>query len=441
MGISQELSRTLDWLCREDPLADPAVAGKARMLLLDTVGCMVAGLASPELQRLVKTLAAQAPGAVRLPGAAAPLTPHHAACVAGMAAGWDEACEGLARAHGRPGLHAIPPVLALGTSQGIGLGRALAAVVVGYEVAGRLGEALRIRPGMHVDGMWGLFGAVASAGRLMGLDARSLMAAINAAACHLPYSLYLPVSAGTTSRMSAVGHAAAQGMLQAAGAVAGLTAPEDALETLNVHVFGGERTPPPLAEPGTWLILEGYLKPYAAVRHVHYGAAAAVQWRLAHGEDTFGITGIELSVYEEALTYCGNRAPVSPIQAQFSLAYGLAWALGHGDLTPEAYLTDALQDPEVRRLEALVKVVRDEQLTGEGRRGATLTVCSAGGEETYSADRVPGDPALPMTEAEVSAKFMRYAGPHIGPDAAQAMSEALLEGRLEQPLDKVFLGA
>ena len=443
MGISTDLTHTLDWLFRDDPLADPSVAERSRLLLLDTAGCMIAGLARPELRTLVKTLAAQAPGTVRLPGAGAALTPPHAAYVAGMAAGWDEACEGLARAHGRPGLHAIPPVLALGLDGTVQLGRALRAVTVGYEIGGRLGEALRIRPGMHVDGMWGLFGAAASAGWLMGLDAGAIAAAIQGAACHLPYSLYLPVSAGATARISSVGHAATAGMLQAAAAAAGMTAPPDALEVLDAHIFdqdiaGQDHRPKSLAAPGEWLLPQGYLKPYAAVRHVHYGAAAAAQWHAGHGPDTSPVKGLELSVYEEALRYCANRAPGTAIQAQFSLSYGVARTLMHGDLAPDAYSPGALRDPEVMRLEALVKVGEDRPLTLENRRGATLTVRTGASEERITVDSVPGDPALPMTPGQVLAKFLRYAAPHIGQEPAQRMADALLEGPLERPLTEVL---
>lgn len=434
MTLSAGLIDALEWLFQDDPLASPPVEQKTRLLILDTVGCMIAGLARPELRKLVETFSAQAPGTVLLPGAMAPLTPPHAAYVAGMAAGWDEACEGLARAHGRPGLHAIPPVLGLGMGNAGCLGRALRAVAVGYEVGGRLGEALRIQPGMHVDGMWGLFGATASAGWLMGLDASGIAAAINASACHLPYSLYLPVTAGATARISSVGHAAAQGMLQAAAAAAGMTAPENALEVLDVHVFSRKERKISLAAPGNWLILEGYLKPYAAVRHVHYGASAAAQWNNRHGGDTSAVTGLELSVYEEAMRYCGNRAPGSAIQAQFSLSYGLAWALMHGDLAPDAYTPGALSDPEVVRLEALVKVTQDDRLTRENRRGAGLTVHTGGGAENFTVDKVPGDPDLPMTPQQVVDKFLRYAAPHIGHEAAQAMADALMEGGHELPL-------
>ena len=45
-------------------------------------------------------------------------------------------------------------------------------VIAGYEVGGRMGEALRIRPGMHVDACWPALGAAAGGVRLCGGSAR-----------------------------------------------------------------------------------------------------------------------------------------------------------------------------------------------------------------------------------------------------------------------------
>ncbi len=67
-------------------------------------------------------MAALQPDPVRLPGVAHPLSLGDAAYVAGLVACWDEACEGLPRAHGCPGLHAFGPVLALGLGRGASLG-------------------------------------------------------------------------------------------------------------------------------------------------------------------------------------------------------------------------------------------------------------------------------------------------------------------------------
>ena len=42
------------------------------------------------------------------------------------------------------------------------------------------------------------------------------------------------------------------------------------------------------APPGTWLLEEAYLKPFAGVRHAHYGAAAAIFVNTARGAGGHG---------------------------------------------------------------------------------------------------------------------------------------------------------
>lgn len=434
--MARDLDAVLDWLVADRPIATPQVEEKARLLLLDTLGCAIAGFAKPELKALVGNLSSVEAGDIALPGCPKPLSPLSAAYVMGIAACWDEACEGLARAHGRPGLHSIPPALALGLARDGTLGETLDAIVAGYEVAGRLGEALRIRPGMHVDGTWGTFGAATAAAFLTATDPGSVRAiaaaAIEAAACQLPYSLYLPITQGATVRNAYVGHAATQGVLLAQTALAGVTSPAGALEGYDRLALGHERDAVPVAPAGEWLILQGYLKPFAAVRHVHYGAAAAIAWRSRH--ETRDIERLRLSIYEEARTYCGNRNPATAIQAQFSLSYGLAWSLLHGDLGPEAYLAESLSDPEVVRLERLVEIETDEALTEAGRRGARLAVGIGDEDTTVSVDRVPGDPDLPLSRGETLAKFLRYASPHIGAEPAERLAASLLEGGLDRPV-------
>ncbi|WP_376098480.1 MmgE/PrpD family protein [Roseomonas sp. CCTCC AB2023176] len=154
--LSAQVAALLDHLWMHPPA--PEVLARARLLLLDTLACAIAGAAAPELRALARDLARSGPGTLRPTGISETLDPPSLALLLGTAACWDEACEGLARAHGRPGLHTIPAVVALALRDGATLGATLDAIVVGYEVAGRLGEVLRIRPGMHVDGTWGASG-------------------------------------------------------------------------------------------------------------------------------------------------------------------------------------------------------------------------------------------------------------------------------------------
>ncbi len=435
MSMSKPLSEIIVWLFAENPLETPAVNGRARLLFLDTLGCMIAGLAKPEPKALIAALAALEPGNVKLPGAALPLTAGSAAYVAGLAACWDEACEGLPRAHGRPGLHAFAASLGLALARDHSLGETLSALVAGFEVAGRLGEVLRIPPGMHVDGTWGTFGAVTAAARLLHLSPALTTDALQGAACQLPWSLYLPIARGATVRNAYVGEAARRGIFQALAAQAGVTAPPGAIETFDRLALGGDPGSKALAPAGEWLVEEGYLKPFAAVRHVHYGAQAAIDWRRRHAQvNTAGVNALDLYIYGEAMTYCGNRAPRTPIQAQFSLSYGLAWTLARGDLAPDAYNAASLNDAEVHRLEALVTITEEARFTNENKRAARLTVGTVEGSETFTVEAVPGDADLPLSPKAVGDKFIRYVAPILGPSRAAKLAAAVNDAPLSASL-------
>ena len=429
--LTTDLAATVAWLWRDDPLTAPEIETRARQLLLDCVGCALAALVKPAVVRLAATLGAEAGGAVTVPATAARLTTANAAALLGAAICWDEACEGLPRAHGRPGIHAAAPALALGLARATPLGDVLRALVAGYEVGGRLGAVFRIKPGMHVDGTWGAFAAVAAAARLDGLDAATTLDALNAAACQLPFSLYLPIAEGHTARNLYLGHAAQLALLSVAAASVGIGAPIEGVATQR-RLALGLADDIALAPPGEFLLLEGYLKRFAGVRHAHYGVACARLWRAAVGADPGAIHALTLATYPEALTYASNRAPRTAIQAQFSLSYALARALVAGTLEPDAYATDALADPLTQRLERLVELVVDPALA-DGIRGATLTVVSDRGTWRGDATDSADDPERPLDAAAVEEKFRRYAAPALG-----ARAVAVADLILRAPLDTRF---
>ncbi|WP_439578898.1 MmgE/PrpD family protein [Elioraea sp.] len=398
------------------PPSGSGAEAKARLLLLDTLGCAVAGLAHPRPRALAAALASWMPGPVQLAGAA--LSRAGAAAVLAASACWDEANEGLARAHGRPGLPVAPLALAA-LADGATLGEAVAAYALGYEVAGRAGELWRIRPGMHVDGSWHALGAATAAARLAGGDAATCARAVRLASCQVPFALYAPIAAGMDGRNSYPAHAALLGALAGAAAVARMDAPAgwfDEARRIALGLEGGAAEP-----PDTWLLEEAYLKPYAGVRHAHYAAAAAQALRVRTGPRR--VARVRLSTYGEALRYAGNRAPRAAITAQFSLSWAVAATLTQGDLGPAAYTDAALGDPALRALEASVELVEDGSHPG---RFATLTVTLDDGtveEETVTS--AVGDPDRPMTAEQAEAKFRRFAA-GLGEARAAAIAELLL---------------
>jgi len=431
-----QLRAVLDWLAETPPTADQAVAARARLLLLDTLGCALAGLGRDEVAAYVARLSAG--DATACPGFPPGLSPSHLGQAMALAACWDEACEGMAAAHGRPGLHAVPAAVALALESDARLADTLDALVVGYEIGARLGAAWRIRAGMHVDGTWGTIAAAASAAAVMHARARDALSnAVEAAACLIPASLYAPARQGATTRNLYAAHAVSRGIETALALTAGITAPQQAIGQAAALTFDPTQAVA-LTPPGPWLVLQGYFKPFAAVRHVHYGAQAGLDWRATFGTDTESITAIGLQTYPEAATYCGNRAPTTAIQAQFSLTYGLAHALARGGLGPDAYDVNALRDPEINRLEALTVV--EETGAFDTGRGATLTIEANGRETNVSVDRVDGDTDQPMTREAVVAKFLKFATPRLGAETAVDLAHRIVDTPLSQPLTRVLSG-
>jgi 2-methylcitrate dehydratase PrpD len=391
-----------------------SVADAARLLLLDSLGCMIAGLGHATPRRFAEALAITMPGAVHLPGCAAELAEAGAAAVLASAMCWDEANEGLARAHGRPGLAVAPLCIAALAAGRVSPRAAHAAFALGYEIAGRAGEIWRIRPGMHVDGSWHALGAAAAAARLAGGDAAEVARAIRLAACQIPFALYAPIAAGMDGRNSYPAHAVLLGAMAAAAARAGMEAPADGLAEARrialLHETAAARAP-----AGEWLIGQAYIKPFASVRHAHYAAAAALELRAGIAGRLGDVAALRLETYAEALRYAANRAPARAIQAQFSLSWAVAAALMQGDLGPAAYTDATLADPALRRLEALVELAEDTALTKAERRGARLIVKMASGEcHQASVGAIAGDPGHALDEAAVMAKCQRFAAPVVG---------------------------
>ena len=434
--------------------ASEAAANAARLILLDTIGCMLAGREAPEVMAFEENFSALESGPFTFPGGRR-LSLNAAAQTGAMAATWDEACEGHAYAHGRPGVPAVAALLPLAVASERGLDATVDALALAYEVGARAGGWLRIKPGMHVDGVWPALGVAAGVARLIGLNSHGIARAIDIAACQLPASIYLPVTQGKTARNTYLAHSASLGMQAAFSAQAAITAPDDALAYYAANFSAA--VPDALPAPREELILDAYIKPHAAVRHVHYGAEMARSAREELGSgasaglgasagsakdasagspapaiiSTAGITRITLATYREATVYCGNRAPQTPIQAQFSLSFGIAAMLRFGVLDSSVYRREKFEDPELRRLEALVEISIDRALEDQGRRGGSLMISDGYKDIERDVRAIPGDATMPLSAEEVAAKFMRYSKARVPHEKSFVFANALLASEVD----------
>ena len=142
----------------------------AKLVLLDTVGVMLAGSMEPEVAaaraRLTETGGRGA--TIYAPGWPA-TDPRTAALLNGLAGRSIELCEGHRYVSCQGSVQVLPTALASAEWLGRSGREALAALILGYEVAARIGAAITARPLAHQNGQAPLLGAVAAGARLRGL--------------------------------------------------------------------------------------------------------------------------------------------------------------------------------------------------------------------------------------------------------------------------------
>ncbi len=171
------MGRQIEELARfvaETRLADipEAVRAHAKITLLDTLGVILAGHRRPEVAALRERLAGGS-GATIYARGWPQSDARTAALLNGIAGRAIELCEGLRLVSGQAAMQVLPGVLAVGEEAGSSGGEILAALILGYDVAGRLASGFTPRPLAHQNGQVSLLAAAAAgAGRSCGVSTR-----------------------------------------------------------------------------------------------------------------------------------------------------------------------------------------------------------------------------------------------------------------------------
>ena len=212
------------WDDQQRPSQHPIIKA-TRLVLLDTAAAIVNGLAESKIQAYAQNNAILEQGYLHFPGSQT--IPEHAwpdqrafdsstmeRTGRGPCNVTRKACSARGAALHRPW-----------TQSSASLHQILQAVMEGYEIGARLGEAYAVPRGEHVDGTWGTVAATTSACRLLENSHGQTQGAINAALCQMSRSLFAQVDSGAESRLLASGLSAVKGLQLAIGAKAGLHGP------------------------------------------------------------------------------------------------------------------------------------------------------------------------------------------------------------------------
>src|SRR5579862_6446304 len=213
----------------------PAVVGKAKDIVADTVAACICGAEMPWSRIVIDYAERTGPGGVsRILGRCTQVQAPSAALANGALAHAFE-LDSLTRpgAGAHPGATVLPPALAV--AQEIGAtGKALiAAVVAGNEVMIRIGRATghtNEARGFHAPGTTGPFGAAVACGLLLGLDERKMTNAIGIAGSLAGGLLEFAKGDGGMVKRLHLGRASEAGVMAASLAAAGFTGPRTIIE-------------------------------------------------------------------------------------------------------------------------------------------------------------------------------------------------------------------
>jgi 2-methylcitrate dehydratase PrpD len=396
------------------------VLALARFSLLDWMACGVAGMGEPLAGKL-RTLAEAeggAPVASVIGGGKAPA--RMAALVNGAtshALDYDD----THFAHvGHLSVGIYPAVLAVAEETGATLREVTEAFLVGSEAAIRIGMVLgraHYDLGFHQTATAGAFGAAVAAGRLYGLDAGQMCAAIGLCATR---ASGLKSQFGTMGKPYNAGVAAANGVEAAQLAKLGFTSADDGL--MGPQGFVPTHTPEPDPAAGFAVplserfLFEGNRYKFHACCHGTHAMLEALIGAKRRRDLRLGdVAGMTLRTNPRWLRVCDLKTPRTGLEVKFSYAWLAGMALrGDGTGDDRAYLDALCEDAELAGFARAVTVTGDDELSDLEAAGH-LTLRDGTRVE------ISHDLAAPLSEAELAEKLRDKARAMIGADRAEAI--------------------
>jgi 2-methylcitrate dehydratase PrpD len=411
----------MDHMLSPDQLGKEVV-DRTKYLLLDYLGVAIAGSRSDSslaVHRMVYRSASLGP--CTIVGTATKTSPEFAALANGAAAHSLELDDTHQAGSIHPGVVIFSTAMALSEAYPeIDVGRFVTAVVAGYEVATRLAMALQPKShyelGFHPTSTCGVFGAAATAAKLLRLNETQMLSAFGIAGSMAAGSLEFLAEGAWTKRLHP-GLAAQNGIQAAKLAAEGFRGPSTIIEGRDGFLSAYSRNPIPelaIRDLGKNLeILRTSVKPHACCRYMQAPIDGLIELATEHDIHPDQIARVEVAVLEAGWPLvCEPRhrkySPVNVVDAQFSMPYGAAVALIERAAGLDQFSGPSFDSPELRSLMSKVVLTKDVRLEENFPKEwpARVQVHLTNGTHFEKYVRYPkGDPENPLTWPELSAKF------------------------------------
>jgi 2-methylcitrate dehydratase PrpD len=336
--------------------------------------------------------------------------------------------------HAHFGSIIVPAALAVGEREMINGKEFIRAVVVGYEVASRMGAAapLAMSRGFHPGPIFGTFGVAAAVATILGLDEKQGLDALGIAASHSSGLMEYSLSGGTVNRLHS-GIAAHGGIRAALLAQRGFKGPAAIVEGERgfLRAFSGECQPEEItgALGSMFRVLSIELKAHCCCGSSSAILDAVSEIKSEHTIHPDEVEEIIVKVSQETFKLTGSIVEPSDItSAQFSGRFGVALRLIKGGNTFKEYSEENLKDRNVLALARKTTMLLDEEMEilPNSNNPARVVIRLKKGtlyEKTIPAAR--GSILNPMTEEEVRQKFREFSSVVLPESRAEAIIDTV----------------
>jgi 2-methylcitrate dehydratase PrpD len=261
-------------------------------------------------------------------------------------------------AYGHAGAQIFPTVLALAEALDLSGSEMMCAMVVGYEVAHRVGRCWHDHHEVYqACGSWGSVACAAAAAHLMRLPAEQVQHALGIADYHAPNLPMMRDVDHPSMVKHGIGWASMAGVVSAGLAAHGFTGIPSILSFDEYQKWASD-----IGQ--NYLMVEGVAwksARYACCGWAHAGVEGA--YRLVSENDISidEIDRIRVEGFHETVRL-GTELPSTTEEAQFNQAWPLAAMLVDGEIGPDQMLEWRLGDPRIRELAQKVELVESEEL-------------------------------------------------------------------------------
>jgi 2-methylcitrate dehydratase PrpD len=320
-----------------------------------------------------------------------------------------------------PGIASIPVVLAVGEAQRRLSGKELiTSTALGVDMMCRLALATTpgkspIELGWHLTSVFGFIGSAATAARVMGLDDETIVNAIGIG-YHQCGGNGQCVKDGALAKRLGPGFAIKGGITAAQLARAGVTGAKNSLEgewgLYNQYIHGDYSREILTADLGKRF--EGVnvaIKPYPCCRGIHPAIDAGLALALGENICSGDIREIVLSVTDAHFSLLcqpldAKRSPRSPVDAQFSIPWGVASAIVGRRVGLDDFTENAIKNREVLEVTQKMRVEVDNTLHRPGPEPTRVKVLTKDGRAFAKVVENPlGSLDRPMSFEDCVRKF------------------------------------